>query len=250
MRKAVYKCITLNVPVVHIGDLIDFIVKTSTNNQLDEIPRVSTVCRVSREMGIVIDLQVGATLEKAGHSTLGWDSTPIAGTHNNESHVNTGEGSYTIGVAELQDEKAIYYHKSIMGSMDNVLSSYSLFSNRDIKDVSVYHNISNTIGDRVPVNHCVVNKLSESLRHDLIELNCNLHLLDGLASCSRKILKCTKVKGESFGKETASVNFIHSLCKMRYKTGVGDPAGFKHIMKLHGIKANMIPRYVGNRLQN
>ena len=138
-------------------------------------------------MGIVSDLQVGATLEKAGHSTLGWDSTPIAGTHNNESHVNTGEGSYTIGVAELQDEKAIYYHKSVMGSMDNVLSSYSLFSNRDIKDVSVYHNISNTIGDRVPVNHCVVNK---SLRHDLNELNfIFLMVLPAAAGKSLNVLK-------------------------------------------------------------
>ena len=43
-------------------------------------------------------------------------------------------------------------------------------------------NLTNTITDRVAVNHCVVKELEETFGHALTELNCNVHPLDGIVN--------------------------------------------------------------------
>jgi hypothetical protein len=76
--------------------------------------------------------------------------------------------------------------------------------------------------------------------------------LDGLACEARKTLqgiqKESGLKSVVFGKDCATVNVVGALSKMRYKNGTGDPKGFKNFMKVNGIKSQMIPRYVGNRM--
>ena len=249
IRKAIYKSLNCNVPVQKIGELIAYVVRTLTPHEIDEIPSVSTICRLVREMGVISDIHAATNLIKCADSTIGWDSTPIDGTHINQTHICTSEGSFSLGLSEMPGGKTSDYHSSIKQSLDYMSESYSEFQNMDKTNVddSLYRNISSTIGDRVPVNHCVVNMLSETLGKDLVELNCNVHPLDGLAGTTRKLL-LDNVKSVTFGKEAACVNFISAMSKMRFKNGKGDPHGFKLHLKSQKIPCKMIPRYVGNRL--
>ena len=94
--------------------------------------------------------------------------------------------------------------------------------------------------------------LKTDLDVDLLELKCNVHLLDGLAHKSRQVLKKVdanlEVKSELFGSECKAANVIDSLLKMRYKQGKGDPSGFKIFTTKENVSPGLIVRYVGNRL--
>ena len=83
---------------------------------------------------------------------------------------------------------------------------------------------------------------------ELLELNCKVHPLDGIAKKCTNILKNydaeMAIKSDAFGTDCCVVNSIYGITKMRYKQGKGDPAGFKH---QEGIKLSIIPRFVGNR---
>ena len=62
-------------------------------------------------------------------------------------------------------------------------------------------------------------------------------------------MTCTdhNIESSTFGRECCAVNFIYAMCKMRYKGGKGDPAGFKQFMRQENIKPGIIVQYVGNR---
>ena len=250
LRMCIFKCLSSQVPVEKIGEVLKFVVSELTPHDLDCVPSISSICRIAREMGIISDLQTASSMISNNNNTFAWDSTPIDGKHINEAHINTKEGSFTIGLSSLPGGKAVDYHQSIMHSLDDLSTSYSEFAKADKSEVkkTFFDNITSTMGDRVPVNHVVVEKLSESFDHPLIELNCNLHPLDGLANASRKVLKGLEVKSATFGKEAGAMNFIAALCKMRYKASTGDPSGFKQHMIQNNIAFSLVPRYVGNRL--
>ena len=181
-----------------------------------------------------------------------WGGTrlPIDGTHVNETHLCTPSGNLTISLAELPGGKTHDYHAAISEALDDVITSYSQFTCVNKADIesSLYSNISSTISDRAVVNHCVVEKLAETFGQQLVELNCNLHPVDGIAGSARKTLKLQPVEGVAFGKEAAAVNFIVGMCKMRYKAGTGDPGGFKYFMRKENLPLKTVPRYAGNRL--
>ena len=97
-------------------------------------------------------------------------------------------------------------------------------------------------------------QLQEKLDIELLELKCNVHPLDGLANCARKTLreleKGVLQTGVSrvFGSDCKAANLIHTVSKMQYKDGKGDPAGFKTFLKKEGIPVGTILRYVGKIL--
>ena len=88
---------------------------------------------------------------------------------------------------------------------------------------------------------------------ELLELNCNVHPLDGIAKKCTNILKNydaeMAIKSDTFGRDGCVVKLIYGITKMRYKykQGKGNPAGFKHFLHQKGIKLSMIPRFVGNK---
>ena len=53
---------------------------------------------------------------------------------------------------------------------------------------------------------------------------------------------------DTYEKDCCVVNFIYAMTKMRFKQGLGDPAGFKQFLRQQKIKSGIIVRYVGNRL--
>lgn len=250
IRKVIYKCITCQVPVDRTTEIIEYVISQLTNHQLEELPSRTSICRIVREMGILSDLQTAEALCTSKNSTLGWDSTPIDGVHINETHVCTEKGVFTLALSELAGGTTADYSSSIMQVLEQVVNSYSEYVGLDKKYIqkTLCENITSTIGDRVPVNHCVVTKLAEAFGQELIELNCNIHPIDGLAGSCRKVLKSlNEVQGSTFGREAPAVNFVMAMSKMRYKAGTGDPASFKLHLKQNKIPCKTFPRYVGNR---
>ena len=106
--------------------------------------------------------------------------------------------------------------------------------------------------DRAPVNHCVVVQLQDIFNVPILELNCNVHPLDALATAARKVLSSfdqeSNFKGAVLGKCGSAANVIMAISKLRFKQGVGDPAGFKSFFQRNGVPIGLFTRYVGNRL--
>ena len=79
----------------------------------------------------------------------------------------------------------------------------------------------------------------------MLELNCNVHPLDGIAKKCTNILKNydaeMAIKSDTFGRDCCVVNLIYGITKMRCKQGKGDPAGFKHFLhQEEGIKLSIL----------
>ena len=55
------------------------------------------------------------------------------------------------------------------------------------------------------------------------------------------------IENSTFSRECCAVDFIYAICKMRYKQGKGDPAGFQKFMRQANFKPGIIVWYVGNR---
>ncbi len=72
--------------------------------------------------------------------------------------------------------------------------------------------ITCTLTDRVAANHATVVILQDDFDNDLIELNCNVHPLDGLAhkarSVGREIDTSADIKGSCYGTDGTATNLI------------------------------------------
>ena len=113
----------------------------------------------------------------------------------------------------------------------------------------IINNISNTLTDRVAVNHAAIQKINETWDKSLNELNCHLHPLDTIASSCRAALKALETeKGQLYGKDCMAGNLVLQMNKMRYKDGKGDPKGFTTFLDDHKLPRRNMPRYRGNRL--
>ena len=113
----------------------------------------------------------------------------------------------------------------------------------------IINNISNTLTDRVAVNHAAIQKINETWDKSLNELNCHLHPLDTIASSCRAALKALETeKGQLYGKDCMAGNLVLQMNKMRYKDGKGDPKGFTTFLDDHKLPRGIMPRYRGNRL--
>ncbi len=81
-----------------------------------------------------------------------------------------------------------------------------------IISLSLFLAITSTLGDRIPTNHATVRILQEDFDHDLIELSCNVHPLDGLAknsgSTNSELDKAIDAKGACYGSDGTAGNLI------------------------------------------
>nr|XP_047145343.1 uncharacterized protein LOC124818449 isoform X1 [Hydra vulgaris] len=87
----------------------------------------------------------------------------------------------------------------------------------------VISNISNTMSDRVSVNHLTIKKIGETWGKSLNELNCHLHPLDTIATSCRSALKSLELDS---CKLYGNVNFLDN----------------------NKLPRGIIPRYRGNLL--
>ncbi|KAH9499160.1 hypothetical protein Btru_004293 [Bulinus truncatus] len=204
------------------------------------------------EMGIMSDLQLFST--PALVATLAWDATTIDGCHFNEINLSFSDKTYTLEIGKLAGGATKDHTQHIDSSLRNMATLYSTFTQLEEELVlhkfqSIFHT---TLTNRAPVNNCVSDKLSQIFCIPLLKLHCCLHPLDGLATEAKKILKRIDQKYELnsqvFGTEGSAAYVVYAVSKLRYKMKAGDPAGFKHFLKLSNVSPGIIPRYVGNRL--
>ena len=84
------------------------------------------------------------------------------------------------------------------------------------KESSVSDKLIILLSDRCAVNHCVTEGLRETMNPLMVELHCNVHPLQSLASNARATLKERGVKGKVYGKDCAVANLIQT----KIQTGV------------------------------
>ena len=255
-RKAIYYCLQYGVPVTHVCDVINAILFELPGITVDSLPHSSTVSQCVYELGIISDIQVSEIMYANENLTLSWDSTTVDGTHINELHISVHTvpvTSYVLQLGAIASGRTEDYVSHISDSLNHMIAIYAKFKNLKFSDVrsTILKHFKNTLTDRVAVNHCVVQHLQSQMDVELLELNCNVHPLDGIAKKCTSILKNYDaemvIKSDTFGRDCCVVNLIYGITKMRYKQGKGDPAGFKNFLRQEGIKLSMIPRFVGNR---
>ncbi|KAK0065935.1 Protein bric-a-brac 2 [Biomphalaria pfeifferi] len=94
-----------------------------------------------------------------------------------------------------------------------------------------------------------IQQLSVLFEKELLELNCHLHPLEGIAHEARKALSWlnSAIPRAVFGSDCRAANLLYAISKLRYKAK-GDPSGFKQFLKNHSLPSSTFPRYVSNRL--
>ncbi|KAG1681429.1 PiggyBac transposable element-derived protein 1 [Nymphon striatum] len=258
-RKAAYHCLSNQVPVETVSGVMNSVGKELTNGTLDGKADKSTISEFSYELGVLSDIQVAEVMVKNDNLTLAWDAASLDGEHINEVHVyipgDTPKG-YVLQISALPGGTTDDYNEHITNSIQDIVATYCALNKENEMTTlhSVRAHLKNTLCDRVAVNHCVVQKMKTSMDIELLQLKCNIHPLDGIASKSRSQLKKfdkdNDFKSDTFVKDCFAANLILGVSKMRYKQGTGDPARFKLFMKQEGIKPSTMVRYVGNRFEH
>ncbi|XP_050395021.1 uncharacterized protein LOC126812596 [Patella vulgata] len=216
------------------------------------VPEPSTFSQMAYEMGVLSDIQVAEEMTSNDNLTLSMDATSLDGDHINEVHVNlpsTPPRGLILQIAVLGGGATGDYLEHIKESINDVTLSYAKCFQKDHMELKerVISHLKNTITDPVAVNHCVVEQLIKDFDIAILELNCTLHPVDGIASRARSVLKeCDakfKIVSSTFGQACKAANLIYGVSKMRYKQGKGDPGAFKLFIKSHNIRSAQFVRF-------
>ena len=246
----VYDAIVNQVPTQNIPSLIEKHAQ-STGEIQSALPHRSAVEQMARELDAIADLKAAEVAMKTFALTMGFDATTQEGVHINSVHFTTKDECEVIAIDELAGGTADDYSKHVCGAVDNLAKTYADFHDDDFSfcRATIIGNISNTMTDRVAVNHATIRKIDMNWGKSLNELNCHLHPLDTIASSCRSTLKALEIcKGRLFGTDCFAGNTVQQVNKLRYKDGKGDPKGFVTFLDDNKLPRGLIPRYRGNRL--
>ena len=94
-RLAVYQLLSLNIPLDKIPLAMKSCILHLTGRQLIPAPTRQTIARMSDDLGIISNIQVGSIMYEQDNLTVGWDGSPIAGDHINATHVSVRVGNRT-----------------------------------------------------------------------------------------------------------------------------------------------------------
>nr|XP_047133635.1 uncharacterized protein LOC124811655 [Hydra vulgaris] len=250
MRMIIYGMLLANVPTGNIGFLISKIGQYLGVNFTD-IPHRCTIEQMARELGSIAELQAAEWAMSNSHLTLGFDATTQEGVHINTVHLTSKNNCQVIALDQLPGGTAVDYESHICGAIDHLAFIYSDFHLLPFNECrsSIISNISNTMSDRVSVNHLTISKICNTWGKNLNELNCHLHPLDTIAISCCEVLKSLEIERcELFGYDCMAVKIVLAMNKMRFKDGKGDPQGFVNFLDNNKLPRGIIPRYRGNRL--
>ena len=186
IRMFIYDCIINQVPTRNTPQLLaKFAPRTGV--ELNDIPHRTTVEIMTRELGLICNLQAAEVLSANGNCTLGFDATTQEGVHINEIHITTKMECHVIALVELPCGTAEDYVLHIVDSVDRLADVYSTFHNVDYQESrkKLISNITNTLTDCMAVNHAAIGKVSDIWGKSLNELNCHLHPLDTIATATK-----------------------------------------------------------------
>ncbi|ESO12393.1 hypothetical protein HELRODRAFT_158910 [Helobdella robusta] len=150
------------------------------------------------ELNILAHLQVGEMLYQCDSATIAHDATTVVDKHVVKFHLSfsPSQACYTIPKARLPGLKLpnAQVHCQFMSKLKSCLA------------------------DRVPVNNRVHQMLKEKLQIHSINLSCNVHPLEGIASDAMKRLadfdKIIELTGRT-GKDRIAVSFLYNLSKLK-----------------------------------
>ena len=209
---------------------------------------------MATEMGVLANMQAAEALYGNEESTVCWDATTLAGKHINEVHVSTKPNEQlTLDISGLAGGRCEDYVDHITSTITDAAQTYSKFHKIDEIEIEnkLTQNLTHTLSDRAAVNHCVNQSLGEKLGHELTDLKCNVHPLDGLAHKADSVLKKyesnSEVIAKCFGQSSAAINLIYGVSKLKYDCKSGSPSSLKRYFQMHQIALSSIIRYVGNR---
>ena len=126
--------------------------------------------------------------------------------------------------------------------LNHLATTYADFHELDYPQClcTIITNISNTMIDRVVVNHAAIRKMNENWGKTLNELHCHLHPLDTIASSCSSTLKALETCSERLiGNDGFAGNIVLQTNTFRYKEGKGDPKGFVTFLDDHNLPMRM-----------
>jgi hypothetical protein len=128
---------------------------------------------------------------------IGFDATTQEGVLVNVIYISYKNIIRIVDLQELAGGTSLDYSTQIVECIDRLASVYSLCNGLVFKDVKdkMLSNISCTMTDRAAVNNATIQVINSFLNHNLIQLNCNLHPLDSIASKCKSVLTQLQVNG-------------------------------------------------------
>ena len=220
IRECVYWCQTLGVSSSMTGTVINRITESQSGKEMDRVPSRRCVEDMTREMGVISDIQVCIAILSSKCCTLGWDATSLDGSHLNGIYITTDSNeNFLIRISRLARATAEHYTSQILDSLKAIASTYANYHEENPEDVlqKIYCKIYSTMSDRLPTNSVVAQNLQNEMGH-ITPLYCQVHPLDTMASATKKALKDNmKTTSSLAGNESAVGNVLYNISKLRYK---------------------------------
>ncbi|RUS68654.1 hypothetical protein EGW08_023584 [Elysia chlorotica] len=219
MRKATYHAVLAQCPV---GNLIKTVVNDLPDKRVEKVPSKSSVARMTHELSVLSSIQTVDFLMNSSVVSLtliSWDATTELGHHINEIHIRSNlDVTHTISIERLPGGRAEDYCNHTERAINEMCSAYAEYSGMMYEVVrgQVLSKIISSLTHRAAVNHATSRLLNLHLGLELIELNCNLHVLDGIANRVRSALKAldgkTGLDGDNY---CLASKVIYMVSKLR-----------------------------------
>ena len=123
----------------------------------------TTVEKMAIEFAIIASVQAAEIAMHTENLTLGFDPTTQEETHINSIHFTTVDKCVVVAIDELAGGTAVDYERHICDSVDELARLYSNFYDIDyrLRRSKIISNISNTMTDRLNVNHATIERIEQ-----------------------------------------------------------------------------------------
>ena len=221
-RKTIYQSLVSGTPIAKTADLIKYTVKTMTGREVSDLPTAGHISKMTKELQSINNIVVGQKLLESKDATLAWDATTESADHFNELHVTFQDKTVmTLNIRTTAGSSADDYLEHTNHTFNCIASSLATLTDDFAHRLKtrLTDAISNTMSDRVNTNKKLHRLLQEQIGRDLLQLHCNLHPLDAMASQAREACKrydaTYETSSDVFGTNGRAANLLYGISKMR-----------------------------------
>ncbi|CAC5371638.1 unnamed protein product [Mytilus coruscus] len=217
IRECVLACISKNVPMQNISDVIGNICKIFNVEEIDTLPSVASVHNISREAKAICNKQLEEAIKHSDNLTIMKDATTKQGRQLYGAKKNCSTGEFTLGLKEISSGTADKYVKATL-DMVNEASTTTEFVGK----------LTNCMTDRsateLKSNKLLSELKTEELPNDseLNEFQCSVHPLlqfaDEVEKVAKEIEKKYDVKFKSHPSEISTFNMAVLKPLVAYST--------------------------------
>ncbi|GFO32567.1 hypothetical protein PoB_005907200 [Plakobranchus ocellatus] len=175
---------------------------------------------MAHELVVLSNIQVAETPIDQKNLTLSWDASTLDGVHLNEIHISMPGQSLCVDIRKLPGATSSDYLQHISDALFNTASTYVRFKLKGLLEAAtalkLHRAISNTntLTDPAAANHATVMKLQNLFNSQLLEMNCNMHVLDGFATAARQADRKAGIQS-AFRGESRTILCIAAVSKLR-----------------------------------